>query len=98
VDTSQGILPIVLPKLKEALALNYFEVGLVVTVLNLTSSVIQPIFGFISDKIRTGWFVPVGIFWTACMMGFLGWAPGYLSVLLLVGSRDSALQRFIHGR
>ena len=37
------------------------------------------------QKIRTGWFVPVGIFWTACMMGFLGWAPGYLSVILLVG-------------
>ena len=85
VDTSQGILPIVLPKLKEALALNYFEVGLVVTVLNLTSSVIQPIFGYISDKIRTGWFVPVGILWTACMMGLLGWAPNYLSVILLVG-------------
>ena len=85
VDTSQGILPIVLPKLKEALALNYFEVGVVVTVLNLTSSVIQPIFGYISDKIRTGWFVPVGIFWTACMMGLLGWAPNYLSVILLVG-------------
>jgi len=85
VDTSQGILPIVLPKLKEALALNYFEVGVVVTVLNLTSSVIQPIFGFISDKIRTGWFVPVGILWTACMMGLLGWAPNYLSVILLVG-------------
>lgn len=85
VDTSQGILPIVLPKLKEALELNYFEVGLIVTVLNLTSSVIQPVFGYISDKIRTGWFVPVGILWTACMMGFLGWAPGYLSVLLLVG-------------
>ena len=85
VDTSQGILPVVLPKLKEVLDLNYFEIGLVVTVLNLTSSVIQPIFGYISDKIRTGWFVPVGILWTACMMGFLGWAPGYLSVLLLVG-------------
>jgi len=85
VDTSQGILPIVLPKLKEALDLNYFEVGVVVTVLNLTSSVIQPIFGYISDKIRTGWFVPVGIFWTACMMGLLGWAPSYLSVILLVG-------------
>jgi FSR family fosmidomycin resistance protein-like MFS transporter len=85
VDASQGILPVVLPKLKEVLDLNYFEIGLVVTVLNLTSSVIQPIFGYISDKIRTGWFVPVGILWTACMMGFLGWAPGYLSVLLLVG-------------
>lgn len=85
VDASQGILPIVLPKLKEALDLNYFEVGIVVTVLNLTSSVIQPIFGHISDKIRTGWFVPAGIFWTACMMGLLGWAPNYLSVVLLVG-------------
>jgi MFS transporter, FSR family, fosmidomycin resistance protein len=85
VDASQGILPVVLPKLKEALALNYFQVGLVVTVLNLTSSVIQPIFGYISDKIRTGWFVPVGILWTACTMGLLGWAPDYLSVVLLVG-------------
>jgi len=85
VDASQGILPVLLPKLKEVLALNYFEVGVVVTVLNLTSSVIQPIFGYISDKIRAGWFVPVGIFWTACMMGLLGWAPNYLTVILLVG-------------
>lgn len=85
VDASQGILPVVLPKLKEVLALNYFEVGVVVTVLNLTSSVIQPIFGYISDKIRAGWFVPVGIFWTACMMGLLGWASNYLTVILLVG-------------
>jgi FSR family fosmidomycin resistance protein-like MFS transporter len=85
VDTSQGILPVILPKLKETLDLNYFQVGFVVTVLNLTSSVIQPIFGYISDKIRTGWFVPVGILWTACMMGLLGWAPGYRTVLLLVG-------------
>jgi MFS transporter, FSR family, fosmidomycin resistance protein len=85
VDSSQGILPVVLPKLKETLDLNYFQIGFVVTVLNLTSSVIQPIFGYVSDKIRTGWFVPVGIFWTACMMGLLGWAPDYLSVVLLVG-------------
>ncbi len=85
VDASQGILPVVLPKLKETLDLNYFQVGLVVTVLNLTSSVIQPVFGYISDRLRTGWFVPVGILWTACMMGLLGLAPGYRSILLLVG-------------
>jgi len=85
VDASQGILPVVLPKLKEALELNYFQVGLVVTVLNITSSVIQPIFGYISDKVRTAWFVPVGILWTALMMGTLGWVPNYLSVVLLVG-------------
>ena len=65
VDTSQGILPVVLVKLKELFSLNYFQVGLVMMVLNLTSSVIQPVFGYVSDHLRTGWFVPVGILWTA---------------------------------
>ncbi len=85
VDTSQGILPVVLAKLKELFSLNYFQVGLMMMVLNLTSSVIQPVFGYISDRLRTGWFVPVGILWTALTMGLLGWAPGYIAALLLVG-------------
>jgi len=85
VDTSQGVLPIVLVKLKEAFSLNYFEVGLVTAVLNISSSVIQPVFGYVSDRLRTGWFVPVGILWTALAMGLLGWSPNYPSAALLVG-------------
>lgn len=85
VDTSQGILPVALAKLKEVFALNYFQVGLVMMVLNLTSSVIQPVFGYISDRLSIGWFVPLGILWTALTMGLLGWAPNYPSAVLLVG-------------
>jgi len=85
VDTSQGILPVVLTKLKELFALNYFQVGLLMMILQLSSSVIQPAFGYISDRMSIGWFVPVGILWTALFMGFLGWAPNFLSALLLVG-------------
>jgi FSR family fosmidomycin resistance protein-like MFS transporter len=85
VDASQGILPVVLPKLKDVFALDYFQVGMMMTVLNVTSSVIQPLFGYISDRIRTGWFVPVGILWTALAMGLLGWMPSYQLALLLVG-------------
>lgn len=85
VDTSQGILPVVLPKLKEFFDLSYFQVGLAVTVLNLTSSVIQPVFGYVSDRFRSGWFVPAGILWTAFAMGLLGWVHNYSLVLLLVG-------------
>jgi FSR family fosmidomycin resistance protein-like MFS transporter len=84
VDTSQGILPVVLTKLKELFHLNYFQVGLVMTVLNITSSVIQPFLGYIADRFRTGWFVPWGILWTALSMGLLGWVPHYAFVLLLV--------------
>ena len=85
VDTSQGILPVVLAKLKEMFALNYFQVGLMMMALNLTSSVIQPLFGYISDRFQTGWFVPFGILWTALTMGMLGWSPNYLFAVLLVG-------------
>jgi FSR family fosmidomycin resistance protein-like MFS transporter len=85
VDASQGILPVALIKLKESFALTYFQVGVVTAVLNFTSSVIQPLFGFVADRYRLGWFVPWGIVWTALSMGLLGWAPSYALILLLVG-------------
>jgi len=94
VDASQGILPVVLAKLKDLFSLSYFQVGLAMTVLNLTASVVQPIFGHISDRLRTGWFVPVGILWTALAMGLLGWAPSYVVAVLLVGLAGLGLAAF----
>lgn len=85
VDTSQGILPVVAAKLKDSFQLSYFQVGLLMSVLNFTSSVIQPIFGYVSDRFRTGWFVPTGILWTALAMGLLGWSPNYAASVALVG-------------
>jgi FSR family fosmidomycin resistance protein-like MFS transporter len=85
VDTSQGTLPVVVAKLKDVFQLSYFQVGIMMMILNLSSSVIQPLFGYISDRFRTGWFIPVGILWTALAMGLLGWAPNYPTALLLVG-------------
>jgi FSR family fosmidomycin resistance protein-like MFS transporter len=85
VDASQAILPVALVKLKELFSLNYFQVGFIMAVLNLTSSVIQPAFGYISDRGSTGWFVPIGILWTALAMGLLGWSANYPVAVLLVG-------------
>lgn len=85
VDASQGILPVALVKLKEAFAMTYFQVGAVTAILFISSSVIQPFFGYISDRFRLGWFLPYGILWTAVSMGLLGWAPNYTVLLLLVG-------------
>lgn len=85
VDASQAILPVALVKLKALFSLNYFQVGFIMAVLNLTSSVIQPAFGYISDRVSTGWFVPAGILWTALAMGLLGWSVNYPVAVLLVG-------------
>jgi len=40
VDASQAILPVALVKRNELISLNYFQVGFIMAVLNLTSSVI----------------------------------------------------------
>jgi FSR family fosmidomycin resistance protein-like MFS transporter len=85
VDASQGILPVALVMLKEAFSLTYLQVGIVTSVLNFTSSMIQPLSGYIADRFRLGWFIPYGIIWTALCMGLLGWSPSYPVLLILVG-------------
>lgn len=49
-DLQAGALPIVLPHLKELFALSYSQLAFIVLTQNVTSSVIQPLFGYITDK------------------------------------------------
>jgi len=82
VDTSQSILPVVLPLLQLRFGLNYAQVGLAAALLNLSSSVIQPMFGWISDRWGIQWFIPAGIVWTGVLMGAVGLVPNYWALLL----------------
>jgi len=84
VDISQNILPVILPLLHGRFGLNYAQVGLVAALLNLSSSVIQPVFGWISDRWGIQWFIPVGIVWTGILMGSVGLVPNYWALLLVV--------------
>jgi FSR family fosmidomycin resistance protein-like MFS transporter len=84
VDLSQNILPVILPLQKTAFGLTYSQAGLVATLLSFTSSMIQPIFGLLSDRWRTDWFLGVGIVWTGLFMGLTGLSPSYPLLLACV--------------
>ncbi len=84
VDTSQNILPVVLPLLHARFDLSYAQVGVAAALLNLSSSVIQPVFGWISDRWGIQWFIPAGIVWTGILMGLVGLVPNYWGLLLVV--------------
>ena len=87
VDASQNILPVVLPLLVDRFQLSYGQVGAVAALLNISSSVIQPAFGWIADRWTTRWLMPVGIAWTGLLMGLVGLVPSYpLLLLLTVGT------------
>lgn len=84
VDASQNILPVVLPLLVDRFHLSYGQVGLAAALLNISSSIIQPGFGWVADRWPSRWFMPAGIVWTGILMGLLGLVPSYAALLLVV--------------
>ena len=68
VDMNTGALPALLPFLKNAFALSYTMTSMLVLVANLSSSLIQPIFGHLSDRSARGWLLPVGVMTATCGM------------------------------
>jgi FSR family fosmidomycin resistance protein-like MFS transporter len=83
-DLTQGAIPALLPFMKEALGLSYTAAGAVILVSNLTSSIIQPIFGYFSDRRPKVWLIPLGILLAALGLSLLGLSPNYPVLLGLV--------------
>lgn len=84
VDINQGSLAVVLPFLKDALRLSYTATGFIVLMANITSSIIQPLFGFLADKTARRWLLPLSVFLSSLGLALTGLAPSYAVVLALV--------------
>jgi len=84
IDLTGSALPAMMPFLKNTLQLSYTAVGTIIMVSNMTSSIIQPLFGYLSDKMELRWFLPVSIILTCIGFSFLGLAPSFLVLLILV--------------
>lgn len=81
-DINTGALPAFLPFIKGALNLSYTMTATIVLAFNLTSSVIQPFFGYLSDRWSVKWLLPVGPLLASLGLGLLGLGPSYVWVLL----------------
>ena len=83
-DMTQGALPAMLPFLKDAHHLNYMLLGGLVFGTSVTSSVVQPLFGTLADRISQPWLMPVGLLLTGVGMSLVGVSPNYFTILLVV--------------
>ncbi len=63
-DGVQSILPAVMPMLKEQHGLSFTEVGIVTLTIQLTSSILQPLVGFCSDKKPKSYALAFGMSFT----------------------------------
>jgi len=85
-DMVTGTVPGLLPLLEAAFHMSYAGLGLLVTLQNVTSSIVQPVFGAVSDHRAVSWLLPLGPILAAAGLFTLGRVPSvaflYLAVAL----------------
>jgi FSR family fosmidomycin resistance protein-like MFS transporter len=84
VDINQGALPAILPFLREAFTLSYAGAAAIILVATVTSSVIQPLFGYLADRITRRWLLPLSVLIAGLGVGLTGVAPNYPMILVAV--------------
>jgi len=83
-DINQGALPALLPFFKETHNLSYTTAGIILLFGNLTSSVIQPAFGYLSDRRPFAWLLPLAPFIACFGLSVTGIIPNLPLLILCV--------------
>jgi len=83
-DIAQGAVPTLLPFFKEAFHLSYTSAGVILLVNQITSSFIQPAFGYLSDRRPMGWFLPFTPFIAGLGLSMTGLMNNYFLLLLCI--------------
>ncbi len=83
-DLYQGALPVILPFLKAKLMLSYTATGTILLVGTLTSSIIQPLFGYLSDRREKPLLLPLGCLCAGAGFSMLALPSSFALVLPLV--------------
>ena len=83
-DINQGALPALLSYFKEALNLSYTMSGVILLSANLTSSIIQPVFGHLSDRRPIKWFLPFSPLIACLGMSITGLISSYSLLIICV--------------
>jgi FSR family fosmidomycin resistance protein-like MFS transporter len=76
-DINQGALPAILPFLISDYGYSYTSAASLVFALNFISSIVQPVFGALSDKIAKPWIMAGGVLLAATGLSVSGWISSY---------------------
>ena len=76
-DLCQGALPALLPFLISHRGYSYGAASALVLAATVSSSVIQPLFGHLSDRHSMPWLMPLGLLLGGIGIGLVGIAPSY---------------------
>ena len=82
VDWAQGAIPALLPYFVQNYGLSYQEAASLIFANVLLSSVLQPVFGYYSDKISLPWLIPLGPLFCGLSITLIGFSSSYWTIFL----------------
>jgi MFS transporter, FSR family, fosmidomycin resistance protein len=86
VDMLAGAMPIVIGLyLKETLLLDLAQIGLMLAVFKIASSLTQPLFGYYSDLYGGRWFAVGGVLWMSFLIAIIGFLPDFNTAMVIAG-------------
>jgi FSR family fosmidomycin resistance protein-like MFS transporter len=77
VDLCQGAVPALLPFLAAQRGYSYAALGALVLASTIGSSIVQPLFGLLSDRLARLWLMPAGLVLAGSGIALAGLAPTY---------------------
>jgi len=80
-DINQGALPALLPFLIAEYGLSYAAAAFVVFAANSASTVVQPLFGHLADRVGKPWLLPASVFVASVGVALVGVVSSYAWVL-----------------
>lgn len=83
-DAIQAVVPAMFPILEKSMGLSYTQLGIIAFSLNMVSSVMQPMVGYITDKKPMPFALPIGLTFTLVGILGLGFASSFGLIVLSV--------------
>lgn len=84
-ELTNNFLPVAYPLYIEKLGLSYAQVGTVALVAAGASTILQPVFGYLSDRFDSRQLLLLSVLWIGTIMGLAGLAPSYALLIVVVG-------------
>ena len=84
-DTIQSLIPAIYPLVKNSFDLNFTQIGLITLVFQLSSSLLQPLVGSITDKRPYPYALPIGMGFSLIGLIMLSLAGSFSLLLVSVG-------------
>ena len=81
-DSCQSVLPALLPLFIYTYGLSLEQAGFLILANTALSSLLQPLLGYVSDKINQPRLIALGVLLSACSTGAMGFVTSYESLLV----------------